>query len=254
VSKGIFVMANAVQFSPVVIQSPRFGQARKKADTGEFMMVQGVGTVAKTPDTMYIGMTISQNGETRDAVVTALDAKSIAMLTAIKALNKQGLQLKSQINVTPLQVWEQQVMVNKGFQGTFNLAVMQKGADLSDLKKTASELTDLAVSHDANFNGPNFSYSRIQEASTEALKVAAEHLTSQAKALAAAFGIRISEKPDQLVIGQPGAVNNNARHGGFAVLQSAGDSSGGGMHEDTIETSDIPISSPNVEARFKILA
>jgi uncharacterized protein len=244
---------NSITFSPIKlgmpvvkpqVKAPRFG-----AD--DFITVQGNGSVRRNPDTMTIGISITEVDADKAKVETTLAAKSEAVMSAIKALNLP-LELQSQFSVRREERWNQKKQEQEfvGYRGTFSLSVTEHSKKASVFPEHAAQITEAAAQNGATFNGPSYGLRNEKSAAHAALAKAAVDAFKKAQTLARALGLKISKVPQAIETGNAGHSFSAPRS--FAAKAAMAESAGGGAPEGALEYAPIEVSSPTVNVRFKI--
>ncbi|MBY0405496.1 MAG: SIMPL domain-containing protein [Cyanobacteria bacterium] len=231
---------------------PKFG--------GNTITVMGNGFVTKNPDVVSMSLTVQEQGATRDAVKTAVATKANAIMDAIKALNVDFDIKSGGVRVQPNYVYDRKTneQVEKGFNGTYSLQLVEKSSDLEGLKSHAAKVNEIATANGANFQGANGSLSnrRASAASREALASAYNDAFKKATKIAKAAGFEIEAKPETIIENGSERVQQSKSNGmrafaAAASLESA-DASGGSVGDELFNFLPITVSAPTITVNYKI--
>ncbi len=230
-------------------------QSRFSGQKPSVLTVQGVGTVYKVPDTVSVTMQIHDQAKTRREVASSLDDRSRRMIEMIKDISP-NLRIKTDTHIGQHHEYNHQTHKNEkvGYAGRYIVTVTEQGDNLDELKKHASRISEIADETEANFNGPQFAYSKTQQAVLEAIPEAVKNLKETALTLAKALNVKLAKKPVSV---STGGETPSVAHAQLETVALAGAARQAdapvGVSPETMQSGLIPIQSPTVQAVFRIL-
>lgn len=244
-------------FSPTASTPPSSQVSVIQTTPNGGVVVNGTGTVKKTPDSFSFNACLKEESTNYDEVMTNLSTRGEALSKALKALDLQ-LENNASISISPKYEWANGKSTMIGYDGSYSIHLkgnIAKDANAeAQFKKDASKITKVLAEQSATLDGPYFSLTDNEQAQQEALEKAIHESVAKARTVAKTMGFDVNEKtPFSVTIGQSANYENMPRYAVAAASAFDGGRGGSsGIAEEAFTLRQIEVQSPQVVIRFNI--
>ena len=186
--KSIFILLAGL----LLIAPSGFAQSTPASDLN-MIITDGTAEVSGQNDSARISIAVVTDGASLDRVGSENDAKTRAVLEAVKGLGVDNLKLKTTgYRVTPQRDYKARPPRIKGYEVYNAVEAVLEGLSPEELSKQVTNIIGKALDSGANsIQSIQFYIKNRESLENEALKQAVGHALQRAKTMAAAAGVKL---------------------------------------------------------------